>query len=696
MLKQVQFFGQTKAGIGAQSLFGDSGVFTKTAGAPPFSDWETGDQLRKFIAGISKEDRSKNCYVLVNALGAGEFFGPNINADYFPWNALTHEGDDYGYKTFLSAHAFQHHANKDPLRAFGIPVLSILNTRMKRVELIIKLDREKARLEQADGILTRIDHGEFPDVSMGCKVPYDVCSICGQKSKTRFDYCQHMMPPPEKKGTWGPNKILEDGRKICVINTLPRFFDISFVFIGADKTAKVMAKLASRGNQVCLGEVCAIPRPSAEVFALVDSRGRPFDLQEDLQKTADPMISNPTDGAQAASDWFSDSVAMHNQDTPEGQDSLRKLPKKEKALKKTADAFNQTKEASIKCEDCGSTASRKYGDGNTWVYACDGHCENGLERAAKLLGLESNDPSIKGMAIPKVAKIKKTASSQICGPCGKRCSECPNQPVCHNEKLASAFHVKTSAHKKLSEIIKNIPVGTFAMKKLPGLEQSEPDIPRESLDRLAEKVLGETCGATGSLGMVLKPHEFQRIVLVRMGKKDMADDLDSKGEVFRPTDRFDDSVSSEHSQEALDSVFSLLKDLVRQRTAFGSPFTMRVIIGSGENNSLPTRMPVQDSLLDKVSAAYNGYRRDLLMKLAGAVEQFKSDPRVREAVLGENLMSLTKSASGSNLSLDSLSYLMGAHMADRSTLTKTAVADAIAVHNLWLLDDEGHFAAQGF
>ena len=40
-------------------------------------------------------------------------------------------------------------------------------------------------------------------------------------------------------------RILDDGRRIGVINTYPRFFDISFVFIGADKTAKVMMKLGS-------------------------------------------------------------------------------------------------------------------------------------------------------------------------------------------------------------------------------------------------------------------------------------------------------------------------------------------------------------------------------------------------------------------------------------------------------------------
>lgn len=103
-----------------------------------------------------------------------------------------------------------------------------------------------------------------------CKVPYDLCSICTDWKKyrhaqttfnpnihesvgkavlmfhqrdpirgisvTRNDYCEHLKTML--------NKILSDGRKVYAINDYPRFFDISFVFIGADKTAKVMAKLA--------------------------------------------------------------------------------------------------------------------------------------------------------------------------------------------------------------------------------------------------------------------------------------------------------------------------------------------------------------------------------------------------------------------------------------------------------------------
>lgn len=100
-----------------------------------------------------------------------------------------------------------------------------------------------------------------------CKIPFDLCSICTDwdtvktawktydatlhrhpgiailhyhRSKgpirglavTKDDYCKCMV---ERKG-----KILPDGRKVFVYNDFPRFFDISFVWIGADRTARVM------------------------------------------------------------------------------------------------------------------------------------------------------------------------------------------------------------------------------------------------------------------------------------------------------------------------------------------------------------------------------------------------------------------------------------------------------------------------
>lgn len=555
MEKQVLFLGATDAGIFAQSLFGSAGVFEKTAGAAPFSDWETGEELRRYIRKITAEDRKRFVYVLVNALGAGEFFGPNINADYFPWQALKHEGKDYGYKTFLNAHAFQHHVNKDPARAFGHPVLSVLNHSMKRVELVIRLDREQARSQGAEGIITRIERGEFPDVSMGCKVPYDVCSICNHRSKTRDDYCLHMRPDEEHRGIWGPNKILADGRKIYVINLHPRFFDISFVFIGADKTAKVMAKLASKGSHLCLGNVCALP-------------------------------SNRRDEAQG--------------------------------------------------------------------------------------------PTLYGPGGEALSIKTASACSDRRGPCGRLCSECPDQSRCESEKLAEAFGVK-QASKKLAEILKKVPVESETMRTL---EQAEPSLSGKELDHLSENPLPAVLGALTRIGMVLKPHEFQHLVLRRMGEDGLLSRLDREHKVFRQVPDIDYG-GMPRTLDPLDGVFDLVKKYIRSRTALGPALQIRIIVSaSGPKNALPTRDGVEHPLLDKVSAAYNGYRRGVLKKLSQVVEAVTSDPALRAEVLGDGLSNMfSKTSSAEILTVDSMKYFLGAHLQDRSMLCNDSVASAAVLEH---------------
>lgn len=174
--------------------------------------------------------------VLLTALGAGEFWGSNVNGDYFPQAALQYNGTEYGHKTFETmAHVYKHHINKDPAKSYGKVILSVWNERMKRVELIVTIEESKA-----PDLVERINDGEYPEVSMGCKVPYDVCSICGNKAKTRAQYCDHLR--------YHMNKVPPGHKKIaCAINTVPKFFDISFVLIGADRIAKVMKKVA-HGN----------------------------------------------------------------------------------------------------------------------------------------------------------------------------------------------------------------------------------------------------------------------------------------------------------------------------------------------------------------------------------------------------------------------------------------------------------------
>lgn len=171
-------------------------------------------------------------YIHILAMGAGEYFGANRNADYFPEDNLKQ-----WFKTFETspAHIFKHHINKDPSIAMGQVVFAIYNERMHRVEVIAWVDRQKAY-----DYVAKIERGEFPATSMACHTPFDTCSICKNKARSRAEYCVHLR---EKLGRTYP-----DGRKVMAINDGPlKFFDMSMVFRPADVTSGVLQKVASSG-----------------------------------------------------------------------------------------------------------------------------------------------------------------------------------------------------------------------------------------------------------------------------------------------------------------------------------------------------------------------------------------------------------------------------------------------------------------
>lgn len=143
-------------------------------------------------------------YILNSALGAGEKVGFNLRGDWFGQEGLTHTPpgwDDvpvwdidgrrklanhtehvpgwgklaWGYPTFYNAHRFRHHQNKDPNRAYGYILGAFWDERMCRVILVSELLRSLCMTLGALDVYDRIARGEFPDTSMGAKVPFDVC-----------------------------------------------------------------------------------------------------------------------------------------------------------------------------------------------------------------------------------------------------------------------------------------------------------------------------------------------------------------------------------------------------------------------------------------------------------------------------------------------------------------------------------------
>ena len=214
-------------------------------------------------------------YLLNSALGAGEHVGFNMRGDWFTEKGLLHTPKEWdkiavwdidgrrqaanqtehvdgwgdlawGFPTFMNAHRFRHHVNKDPNRAYGYVLGSFWDPRMHRVVLVTELIRSLCEQLGALHIYDRIANGEFPDTSMGAKVPYDRCSICGHIARTPAEYCMHVKagaPSP-----YGMNALLPDGRRCGVYNDYPRFFDDSLVFVGAERSAKIMSDLTGQVN----------------------------------------------------------------------------------------------------------------------------------------------------------------------------------------------------------------------------------------------------------------------------------------------------------------------------------------------------------------------------------------------------------------------------------------------------------------
>lgn len=212
--------------------------FQKTAGVLPA-------EVQEYLARLNPDPNF--LYLLIVALGAADYWGSNVNGDAFfekdllamqsPIEALKNPEPYTGkqmprYKTFTFAKIRKHHQNKDHHPDYGHVELPVYDDAMKRVLLIVAVDRKKA-----PDIVSEAEAGNSIVWSMGCKVARDVCSICNNASKTVKDYCDHLK--------YQMNQTLPSGEKVFAVNPTPRFFDISKVLIPADKTAFTLMKVAS-------------------------------------------------------------------------------------------------------------------------------------------------------------------------------------------------------------------------------------------------------------------------------------------------------------------------------------------------------------------------------------------------------------------------------------------------------------------
>jgi intein/homing endonuclease len=179
----------------------------------------------------------------------------NNNSDEFTEEALNPPPDEngviptnYGYKTFENtpARVYFKHDNKNPSNSMGEVVKSAYNQDMHRVEVIMRLDRllapdiidtiERAEEKRASG--EQLSEEDSIGISMGCRLlDGDVCSVCGNRSRSKLEYCEHLR---DHLGTMDDN-----GRKIAAINPKPVFFDLSIVSSPAARESAILKKVAS-------------------------------------------------------------------------------------------------------------------------------------------------------------------------------------------------------------------------------------------------------------------------------------------------------------------------------------------------------------------------------------------------------------------------------------------------------------------
>jgi hypothetical protein len=188
--------------------------------------------------------------------------------------------------------------------------------------------------------------------------------------------------------------------------------------------------------------------------------------------------------------------------------------------------------------------------------------------------------------------------------------------------------------RKRAEIIKRIQ--SHFHRALPSLNSEEPDLDKETLAEMA-KCPGEAMGSMGSLGMVLKPREYQRMSLCSAGHRGLADELEGRGQCFRPRGGPGNDIFPFSPLSGRDSLLEHLAPLIEGRSGLYPPLKRRVtriVIVAKPKSDMGDR-PIDHPCMDQLADGYAGYRQRLLRVLPRLVQfLFRDHPSMVERVCG--------------------------------------------------------------
>jgi len=140
-----------------------------------------------------------------------------------------------------------------------------------------------------------------------CRIKYDVCSSCGNKAKTRSEYCDHLKYAMSEVDP-------RTGVKNAALNPSPDFFDSSWVMRPADRTGFMMKKVARddayelRTHSFDLGELAESLKEKSAALA------KAADIEKILAGAPAASVSNLTKGDAALVKKYQDTAPKASKD----------------------------------------------------------------------------------------------------------------------------------------------------------------------------------------------------------------------------------------------------------------------------------------------------------------------------------------------------------------------------------------------
>jgi len=648
--------------------------------------------------------------LLVTALGAGEYWGSNSNADIFDEKSLNHvpsgwsddptldkplaQGWPYGYPTFYKAHSFSHHANKSPEKSIGSIEYVTWDPDMHWVLAVMEIDEQKAKKHNGTWILERAAAGKSISVSMGCfpegipvtlasgqttpieslKVGDSVLNARGQETRVTETHVRDYAGRLYKIKPYGEQEIeateehpflvfrqgavrkpRQAGRPLTTFKSDEDISKARAEWVRAKNLQKGDFLIKPAGRMVATHDYAtsALARFADVQSAGPDKRYRRLLLPNGW--TLLPIVSVEEAPlyhtgkvynieVQEGASYVAGNVAVHNcrvpfdvASTSPDVDRYMKAwgqydPKRHKS---PADAILEAH--ALKRIRGLSKTRKEYPDDLLF------HANEVLSSGVKIYAI--NDfPSffdLSGVGVPadqvawSIRKLGnkmprcKIAGAKCTGGCTGDCTKLTAPSVVlWEECMAKNAEVRTASLGKGADIDKTVPALDAKIEK-----PNPTDIPKDLLDRLGkDHDLGSVLATPSLMGMPLRPREFRRIMMIRIGKKDLADKLDEK-DIPMPRSLDEECPFSMGSGMFDDSIARMLLPLLGRRSALG-PVVKRINITVIKVS--PDSEPKGDEpeLQKKISSLYNGYRRLVMDKIGEAKEVMAARPWLRGALYG--------------------------------------------------------------